>query len=112
MRARKLLEHLMVWFELPQMHVTQRCADVEKDHKEDPRVYAHVFHKPNKTMCLSRAFDKLPLGHKLGVMLHEIGHLMTNSGEAEADLWVDDTLNINIEFKGTIQWVDPGEVGL
>jgi hypothetical protein len=112
MRARKLLEHLMVWFDLPALHVTQRCKLVEQDHKEDNRVYAHVFHKPKKTICLARAFDRLPLGHKIGIMLHEIGHLMSNGGEAEADLWVNDHLGIDIDFKNTIQWVEPGEVGL
>jgi hypothetical protein len=112
MKPRKLLDHLMVWYELPQMYVTQRCPVVEKDHKEDPRVYAHVFHKPKKTICLCRAYDRLPLGHKLGIMLHEIGHLLSDGGEAEADLWVDDNLGVNIEFKGTLQWVDPKEVAL
>ena len=113
MKPRKLLEHLMVWFDLPAIYVTQSCPLIEKDHKESPRVHAHVFHKQNRTICLAKAFNRLPLGHKVGIMLHEIGHLMTKGGEEEADLWVQDNCDgIDIAYKNSIQWVDPKDVGL
>lgn len=113
MTAKKTLEHILMWFdELPVIKIGSRCSVVEHDHENDPRVFAHVFHRRGKTICLCRDFAKLPLGHKIGILLHEIGHLMSNGGESEADLWVQDNLGIDIGFKETVQWVDPGEVGL
>ena len=111
MTPRALLNHFAHLYDLPQMYVTQRCTLVERDHKNDSRVYAHVFHKPD-TICLCRAFDGLEGGHRVGIMLHEIGHLMSDGGEAEADLWVQDKLDIDIDFRNTLQWVNPGKVYL
>lgn len=112
MTAQKLLEHILAWYDqLPDIKLDRKCKLVQKDHEEDKRVYAHVFHRRGRVICLCRAFDRLALPHKLGILLHEIGHLMSNGGEAEADLWVNDNLDIDIDFRNTLQWVDPAEVG-
>lgn len=112
MTPRQLLDHLTATYDLPRMHVTQACRMVEKDHRDDPRVYAHVFHRPDMTICLCKAYSKLMMGHKIGLLVHEIGHLMSDGGEAEADLWAHENLGINIGFKATVQWVEPKAVGL
>ena len=113
MKAGKLLEYMLIWFdELPNVKVYRKCPLIEHDHANDPRVFAHVFHRRGKVICVCKDFDKLELGHKIGVLLHEIGHLMSNGGEAEADLWVQDNLGIDIDYKNTVQWVAPHEFGL
>ena len=112
MTPRQLLDHLIQTYDLPRMYVIQACRMAEKDHHDDLRVYAHVFHGPDMTICLCKAYSKLTLGHKIGIMVHEIGHLMSDGGEAEADLWVHEHLGINIDFKATVQWVEPEVVGL
>lgn len=112
MAPKEVLSHLLVWFDQLPDHRMGPCRIVEKDHEDDPRVFAHVFHRKGHHICVCREFIDLPLGHQIGILLHEIGHLMSDSGEAEADLWVQDFLDIDIEFKNTLQWVDPKEVGL
>lgn len=113
MKAKRVLKRILTWFDdLPEMRIDTRCRLVEKDHAESPRVFAHVFHRRDRAICVCREFEGLPLGHQVGILLHEIGHLMSNGGEAEADLWVDDNLGIDIDYRSTLQWVDPGMVGL
>ena len=113
MTTQQIFEHIIVWFGLPtQIQISRKCKLSERDHAEDPRVFAHVFCDRTDTICLCKDFDLLPAGHKIGIILHEIGHLMSDSGEAEADLWVQDHLGIDIDFKDLVQWVDPQNVGL
>ena len=120
MTTSRLLKHLLCWFDdFPYVRLDRKCRVAELDHAQDGRVFAHVFHHAGLIICLCRAFDKLPLGHRIGILLHEIGHLMSDGGEAEADLWVQDNLDIDIDFKPlrgkierSVQWVDPKKVGL
>jgi hypothetical protein len=109
-----ILEHILAQFgfDPPDIFLDRSCKLIEKDHAKDPRVFAHVFHRRNKAICVCRAFSRLPLGHRIGIILHEIGHLMSDGGEAEADLWVQDNLHIDIAFKDTLQWVPARKVGL
>ena len=111
MTPRVLLNHIVKTFHLPKIRVTQACPLVERDHSADSRVYAHVFHR-EWVICFCKAYSELSLPHQVGVMLHEIGHVMSNGGEAEADLWVDEQMGIDINFKDTLQWVAPCKVGL
>ena len=81
------------------------CPLADKDHAETERFYAHTFHKA-KTICVATAFADLPPEHQIGILLHEFGHLFGGMNEAEADLWVDEVLGIDISYVNTIQWVD------
>lgn len=113
MTPKQLLKYLKDWFRLRgKIQVFRKCKLAERDHAEDPRVFAHVFCRRAGTICLCKDFDLLPLGHQIGIIIHEIGHLMSKGGEAEADLWVQDNLDVDIEFKNLIQWVDPRAIGL
>jgi len=80
------------------------CPEVEADHKESWRVHAHTLHHP-ATICLAKAFEDLADEHKIGIMLHEFGHIYGGPGEADADLWVSDELGIDIDYVETMQWV-------
>jgi hypothetical protein len=50
------------------------CPLAEKDHKENPRVFAHTIHIEN-TICVCRAFSRLPISNQRGIIFHEMGHL-------------------------------------
>ncbi len=68
------------------------CPLANAEHERSMRQYAHVFHKPN-VICVASAFQSLPLGYRLGVLLHEFGHLALGGcdhSEQQADgevLW-------------------------
>ncbi len=64
------------------------------------RQYAHTMHHPN-TICLARAFYRLPSHHKLGILLHELGHLAGAMGEREADLLAQEMFGIEINRVST-----------
>lgn len=81
------------------------CPEVIAEHKESSRQFAHVRHFRN-TICLHHAFNILPDGHKLGILAHELGHLQTSGGgEAEADLWVQEVMGIDIQYRNSLQWI-------
>lgn len=112
MKTNDLIAYLLDTYELPSIKLDRKCRLVREDHKEDPRVYAHVFHRQGNAICICPAFDRLRLEHKIGILVHEIGHLMSKGGEAEADLWVQENMGVDIDFRDTLQWVDPKQVGL
>jgi hypothetical protein len=91
--------------------LVRNCPVIEKDHKEDARVYAHAFHRKNR-ICVCRAIDKLSTGHKLGIMLHELGHAFGRQhDEPGADLWVEEKLGVDLEYRKLVQWAPPGLIG-
>ena len=85
----------------------QLCDDLESVHEEIPRVHAHVFHYPD-VVCVVRDFELLPDEHKVGILLHEFGHILAPSEhDADADLWVEEFCGIDVEYVDTLQWVKP-----
>ncbi len=85
------------------------CDDLEEHHIKVPRVHAHVFDFP-WVICVVEDIELLSDEHKLGILLHEIGHLYGGFDDAEADLWVHETLGIDISYVDTMQWVDVGSI--
>lgn len=61
------------------------------------------------TVCCHPAAKKLSDSYLIGLFLHELGHMATNSGEKAADAWVFTQLGIPIEYRGELilEWVDP-----
>lgn len=72
------------------------CRKVNEEHKNNCRQYAHTYHYSN-TICLARAFYDLPNYHKIGIILHELGHLAGARGENEADIIVGQLFGIAID---------------
>jgi hypothetical protein len=58
------------------------CQLVEKEHRKSKRQYAHVFHI-NGQVCLARAFIELPERFRLGILMHEYGHILAGPDGSE-----------------------------
>ena len=95
------------------------CAEVDAAHQQDPRCYAHSGHMDN-TICWGHAVADLPIGHQLGICLHEFGHELSDHAEKDDDFTVEGdadeavlkVLGVAIEYVGVreLQWVDPEEL--
>lgn len=91
------------------------CPVAEEDHEEDPRYYAHTFcalHPKGDTICVARAFEELDDRFKVGILLHEFGHLFGGHSDADADWWVEEELGIDIHYdpETTVQYVSPEDI--
>lgn len=77
--------------------VIRICELANKEHKRSFRQYAHVFHVPG-VICVAEAFEALPLGYRLGILLHECGHLLLGPphSEAAADQIIESVYGIRI----------------
>jgi len=77
-------------------------------HPDHLRAWAHVGHMPG-VLCVNPLYFALPPTVKIGIVLHEIGHIGCGGGdEMEADLWVRDNLGVEIKYggPGAVQEVD------
>jgi len=80
------------------------CSLAEKDHKKEKRYYAHWGHKPN-TICIAKDFYFLPLNIKLALLLHEIGHALSDSDyEQEANDIIEYISGIKIKYASETPW--------
>lgn len=58
------------------------CPVANTEHERSGRQYAHVFCRRDK-ICVSSAFGDLPETHKLGILLHEVGHVLAGQRASE-----------------------------
>jgi hypothetical protein len=64
------------------VYTLQSCPLVEREHRESRRQYAHVFHIENQ-VCCARAIADLPEKYRLGILMHELGHIMAGQRGSE-----------------------------
>jgi hypothetical protein len=101
---------------IPSVHFRFTCLRLDIDCKNSPRIYAHA-HKPGRgggnVVCVHPTIvDLVP--HKVaGIVLHEIGHVMSGeweeqSSEPRADDWVRNALGIEVLYDSgdTIEYLD------
>ena len=70
-------------------------------------MFAHVGHKDN-VICVASCFDSLPTNYRVGLILHELGHLFTDMGdEKEADTHIYDTYNRTQRIKERLNLPNP-----
>lgn len=62
------------------------CQLADQEHADAQRQYAHTLHHRN-TICVARAFWKIPIEIQLGLLLHELGHLI--DPDEDSELWID-----------------------
>jgi len=99
----------------------QRCKHAEIDHMKERRVYAHVGCE-RMMICVSSSIDLIPDENILGIIIHEIGHLIhlenpdivsgmsiledISDDEIIADFIIDQLFGIHIFYDDKkIQWV-------
>jgi hypothetical protein len=76
----------------------QTCPQADREHRESKRQYAHVHHRRGNVVCVCRAFFRLPWRIRLGLLLHEIGHLIDpdETNELAVDRLAEAELGIKI----------------
>jgi hypothetical protein len=62
----------------------QKCNLAKRHNQSACRSFAHVFHKPN-VICLAPEFETLPDCFKVGILLHELGHLAYRADEPHTE---------------------------
>jgi len=83
------------------------CPRVEDDRRslsgvEGRRAFAHVMHLPS-AVCVARGAAALPLQVKLGLLVHEVGHLIGGPGEDDADIAALEVLGLRVEYFGPLR---------
>lgn len=53
----------------------EHCKDADQEHAESRRQYAHTLHKKG-VICVASSFFDLPENVRLGLLLHEVGHIL------------------------------------
>jgi hypothetical protein len=94
------------------------CSLAVRQHRESPRQYAHVFHKPH-TICVAyRALSRLPMEFFYGILLHECGHLLlgdTRHTERDADRAASDASGVSLgrrtwKLQKNLEWIDSRDI--
>lgn len=87
---------------VPRIRLCWNCAIAKRAHADSERFYAHTFHEKN-TVCLVPETAKLPLHKLAGIIVHELGHILSGVQEGAvvetaADEWVRQHLGLNILY--------------
>lgn len=112
MTVHELFKAIMRRFRITGVTLEPGCRNAERDHRECARWFAHTWHH-NYTICYARALETLPDEFKLGILLHELGHLTAGPWGPErwADEAVADQLRIKIRYRNVnakvkrVEWV-------
>jgi hypothetical protein len=77
----------------------KHCSEADEEHAASFRQYAHTFHYPN-IICVAKAFWKLPEGYLMGILAHEIGHILSDGkgGEEGANREMYKRYGIHIQY--------------
>jgi hypothetical protein len=89
-----------------------QCGIADRDHEDSIRQYAHTMHYKN-TICIAGEWRGLPINFQMGVIAHEVGHLLfgsTDHTEQDADKAANKFFDIKIKYKDSshgkrLQWL-------
>lgn len=94
------------------------CPIAQADHKKSKRQYAHTFHRKN-TICICKQFLLLPKRNQIGILCHEVGHLIAGprANEEQADIAANGFFRIRIKYRDSkygknLQYVDKRHYGV
>ncbi len=84
------------------------CPSAEKDYVQSIRQYMHTGHYKD-TICYARAYWGLPLRHQMGLLAHEIGHILVlrtkaSHYEPNADRAANKFFGITIRYAQMTPW--------
>lgn len=80
------------------------CKLADKDHIESLRQYAHTYHIKGNVICVAGAWATLPIGIQMGLIAHEVGHLLAGHvehAEEEADRLANKFFGITIRYRNS-----------
>jgi 3-dehydroquinate synthase class II len=83
------------------MIIVRYCKEADEDHAKKLRQYAHTYHYKND-VCVTKAFKVLPLEIQMGLIAHEVGHLLaghTDHTEAEANRLANKFFGIRMHYR-------------
>jgi hypothetical protein len=87
------------------MVTVRKCIQADKEHKLNERQYAHVHHVKGNTICVAGAWLRLPLHEQMGLIAHEVGHLLVGNidhTEEEADRTGNKFFKVTILYRNSI----------
>jgi len=96
---------------VPAIKLRWNCPVAEQAHAKNKRFLAHSFHAKN-VICLMPAVARLPLHKLAGIIVHELGHILsgvrTDVAEPAADEWVRMNLHLLVLYdaKDTLEYLD------
>jgi hypothetical protein len=85
--------------------IIRRCSVADREHDLSLRQYAHVHHVDGTVICVAGAWVTLPLETEMGLIAHEIGHLLIGNkkqSEAEADRMANKFFKVTIQYRTTV----------
>jgi hypothetical protein len=83
----------------------RKCKAADEEHKISKRQYAHVHHIKGDIICVARDWVNLPIDTEMGLIAHEIGHLLAGNiahSEEEADKLANKFFKITIRYRNTL----------
>ncbi len=104
----RLLDYLHRRHQLPMEFINKielvHDPEHDKENADDPRAFCYVTEKDFRIFC-TKYIEKLPVASRLGILLHEIGHLYTDAfGPDEVEVDVDEwCMEFAPELKYTYQ---------
>lgn len=87
--------------------IIRKCVLADREHNVNTRQYAHVHHIDGRVICVAGAWITLPLEIEMGLIAHEVGHLLAGKmdmehSEAKADEVADKFFKITVLYKSTV----------
>jgi len=79
--------------------IIKLCPRADKEHSYSRRQYAHVGHKRG-VICVANDFFDLPPAIQMGLIAHEVGHIMVGyqGTEEDADKAANELFGIKIRY--------------
>ena len=93
----------------------EHCKDADREHLESKRQYAHSLHR-HGVICVARSFFALPETNRLGLLLHEVGHVLLGNRPAhtedQANEEVRKASGVTVYYKDgsagpEVEWIRP-----
>lgn len=86
----------------------RHCSEVDKEQTLSRRQYAHTNHYDN-TICVADAFWDLPMKFQVGLLAHELGHIIMlekrqTHYEPDADKAAKQYLGVTVQYVAHTPW--------
>lgn len=86
------------------MVTIRQCRGAGIEHNKSLRQYAHTYHIKGDVVCVTAAWKTIPIEYQMGLIAHEIGHLLAGNvehPEKEADRLAQMFFGIRIRYRNS-----------